>query len=328
MRLAYVDCFAGISGAMTLGAFVHAGVDLDRIDASLSGLPAPGFMLEAEEVEAMGIAALRFHVRSEAEGLIRTYASIRSVLDQARLSDRVRHSAQRTFRLLAEAEARVHSKEVDLVTFHDPDDIDPIVGIVGTATALEALRVDRLFSSPVPTGFGMVRTEHGMSPVPSPVVVNLLQGAPTYSRGIPVELVTPVGAALLAAMAEGYGAMPMMRSESVGYGAGHPRPDFPNVLRVVVGPEESSEARGGEPAGDILLQSIVEGSDLTELLGALLDAGARAAWAQPVVRLGGVPAMLVQAVAGASASPAVGRILRAASGEDVWMGQVRAPPST
>ena len=238
MRVAYFDCFSGISGAMALGALVHGGANLEHIATVIGGLPSAGFEVEQEEVDMAGIAALKVHVRPQAEGVIRTYASIRTTLDDADLSDRVRLASHRAFRLLAEADARAHGREVDLVTFHDQGDIDPIAGIVGTALALEELGVDRVFSSPIPTGLGMARTEHGMVPIPSPVVVTLLQGAPTYSRGIPAELVTPAGAALVAALAEGYGDMPLMRAEQVGYGAGSLRLDFPHVLRVVIGTEE------------------------------------------------------------------------------------------
>jgi uncharacterized protein (DUF111 family) len=212
------------------------------------------------------------------------------------------------------------------VTFHDPGDIDPIVGIVGTVTALDALRVDRLFSSPVPTGFGMARSEHGMTPIPSPVVVSLLQGAPTYSRGIPLELVTPVGAALLAALVEGYGAMPMMRAESIGYGAGHPRPDFPNVLRVVIGPEESTESPGTQPE-DFLVQALVESPEVGELLDELVETGAREAWSVPVVGPGGRSETLVQVIAGASARPLVLRTLRAKTERGIWTTRLSGFPS-
>src|SRR5207237_2337158 len=135
---------------------------------------------------------------------------------------------QRSFRRLAEAEARVHRKEVDLVTFHEVGAVDSIVDIAGAALALSMLGAERVFASPVPTGFGMTRSEHGAMPIPGPAVVELLRGAPMYSRGVPVELVTPTGAAILAALAEGYGDMPLIRVESVGYGAGEQRLDFPN----------------------------------------------------------------------------------------------------
>src|SRR5439155_23708435 len=128
---------------------------------------------------------------------------------------------------------------------------------------------ERVFSSPVPTGLGMARTEHGIMPIPSPLVMELLQGVPTYSRGIPAELVTPTGAAVLAAVSEGYGDMPLMRADHVGYGAGHLRLDFPNAVRVVIGEEQRAGA-GARTAssledliarGDILIQAMLSGLD-------------------------------------------------------------------
>jgi uncharacterized protein (TIGR00299 family) protein len=316
MRVAYFDCFSGISGAMALGALVHAGADLERIADVVGGLPSAGFVIETEEVEALGIAALRLHVRSQADGVIRTYASIRATLDQADLPDRVRHASQRVFRLLAEADARVHGREVDLVTFHDTADIDPIAAIVGSAVALDDLGVDRIFASPVPTGLGMTRTEHGMVPIPSPVVVNLLQGAPTYSRGIPVDLVTPVGAAMLAAFAEGYGDMPMMRADVVGYGAGTLRLDFPNVLRVVIGLEEPSTAEDqrwrGPDTEEVLVQGLVD-ADPEGAAGLLREAaagGARDAWVTPAVDSQGRTGALLNVVVAARDRDAVAEALR------------------
>ncbi|HJP65502.1 MAG TPA: LarC family nickel insertion protein [Actinomycetota bacterium] len=325
MRVAYFDCFSGISGAMALGALVHAGADVEHVSEVLATLPSAGFAIETEPVEALGIAALRLHVRSQAEGVIRTYASIRATLDRADLPDPVRHASHRVFRLLAEADARVHGREVDLVTFHDTADVDPLAAIVGTSVALDDLAVDRIFASPVPTGLGMTRTEHGMTPIPSPVVVSLLQGAPTYSRGIPVDLVTPVGAAMLAAFAEGYGDMPMMRADVVGYGAGTLRLDFPNVLRVVIGLEEPAygTASGGPGGGPVELQARV---DLTAEvaangLEAILTAGATDAWVTPAFGSGGVATAVVHAVAENHERDAVTEALRG-----MGAGSIRAVP--
>jgi uncharacterized protein (DUF111 family) len=214
----------------------------------------------------------------------------------------VRHAAQRVFRLLAEADARVHAREVDLVTFHDTADIDPVAAIVGSAVALDDLGVDRIFASPVPTGLGMTRTDHGMVPIPSPVVMNLLQGAPTYSRGIPVDLVTPVGAAMLAAFAEGYGDMPMMRADVVGYGAGSLRLDFPNVLRVVIGSEEP-----GAGTGRLLVQARLDADPDAgaRTLGDLIDAGAIDAWATHAVGFDGRAFTLLHALVSPAGREAV-----------------------
>jgi uncharacterized protein (DUF111 family) len=135
----------------------------------------------------------------------------------------------------------VHRREPENVTFHDG--LDAIVAIVGTAFGLAALGVERVFSSAVPTGLGMAKTEHGAMPIPSPTVVELLRGAPLFSRGVAAELTTATGAAILAATVEGYGEIPAMRLEAIGYGAGWQRLDFPNLLRILVGEEEPAASR-------------------------------------------------------------------------------------
>lgn len=293
MRVAYFDCVAGISGDMALGALIDAGADFDELHSRLTSLPIEPFYIEREEVETAGVRATRVNVRAGTRGVIRTYASIRALLDGAGLPEDVRNQAHRIFRRLAEAEARVHRKEVDLVTFHEFGEVDCIVDITGAALALSMLGVERVFSSPVPTGLGMVRTDHGAMPIPSPTVVELLRGVPLYSRGVPFELVTPTGAAILAAVAEGYGDVPMMRVEAAGYGAREFRMDFPNVLRVLVGQEEARALplpagpplRAGNP-----LEFNVEGAEPAEfqdLLEHVMAAGADDAWLTPVVTRNG-----------------------------------------
>ena len=287
MRLAYFDCFSGISGEMALGALAHAGANLEAIAESLGRLPVEGVVVRTEAVETHGIAATKVHFAPGSRGVIRTYASIRSMLAGAPgLPDRARWRAQRILRRLAQAEAKVHGKELDVVIFHGPGERDTLVDVLVCSLALEQLGVDRVFASPVPTGLGMVRSERGVMPVPSPVVVELLQGVPTFTRGIPTELVTPVGAAILSSLAEGYGDMPTMRVEHVGYGAGAPRPDFPNVLRVAIGEDASEGSVPGEPP-EVLVQANVAGLDPAnvERLGAALEdlvaAGAVEAWCAP-----------------------------------------------
>ena len=286
MRLAYFDCFSGISGDMALGALVHAGADLKVIAETLGTFPIEGFLLEREDVDAQGIAATRIHIRSRPQEVIRTYAAMRSTIEQSDLPDDARRMAHRMYRRLAEASARIHGKEVELVTFHEFGDVDCLVEIVGSALALHLLGVERVFASPVPTGLGMVRTEHGVTPIPSPVVMELLQGVPTYSRGIPVELVTATGAAILAAVSEGWGDMPLMRADQVGYGAGHLRLDFPNVLRVLVGDEEpAGRSAATGPERSFLVQSTLpdlKAGPRDRLIEELLEAGASEAWLTPV----------------------------------------------
>lgn len=239
MRLAYFDCIAGISGDSALGALVDAGADRDELRAHLATLPLEPFELEFEEVDERGVRAIRAEVRtSGTSGVIRTYSSVRALLDASDLPPDAMHLAHRIFRRLAEAEARVQRRDIETVTFHQLAGLDAIVDVAGTALALTMLGVERVFSSAVPTGLGMARSEHGAMPIPSATVVELLRGAPVFSRGVSAELTTATGAAILAATVEGYGEIPALRVEEAGYGAGVGRLDFPNVTRVLIGIEE------------------------------------------------------------------------------------------
>jgi uncharacterized protein (TIGR00299 family) protein len=252
MRVAYFDCIAGITGDTALAALIDAGVDPAEIRKQLATLPLEPFELEVEEVEERGFRSTRIAVRAETPGLVRTYASVRALLDAGTLPEEAHRLAQRTLRLLAEAEARVHRRELESVTFHDAGGLGTIVGVVGTVLGLGALGIERVFCSAVPTGLGMTRTEHGALPIPTPTVVELLRGAPLFSRGVAAELTNATGAAILAATVEGYGELPPMRLEVVGYGAGAQRLDSPNLVRVLVGTEEPATSRPSEPASPSL----------------------------------------------------------------------------
>jgi uncharacterized protein (TIGR00299 family) protein len=307
VRIAYFDCIAGISGDMALGSLVDAGADFEALRETLGRLPLEPFSLESEEVESFGLRATKIQVDAPVAAVIRTYSSIRTLLDQAELPADTLRNAQRIFRRLAEAEAVVHRKEVELVTFHEVGGVDSIVDIVGTSLAISMLEIERVFASPVPTGFGMARTEHGALPIPGPAVLELLRGAPMYSRGVPVELVTPTGAAILSSLVEGYGDMPLMRVDAVGYGAGEQRLDFPNVTRLIVGEEERAPAteRAATPTeGDLVLETNIDdlNPELYEyVLERLMAAGAQDAWLTPIVMKKGRPAVTVSVLCASSA---------------------------
>jgi uncharacterized protein (TIGR00299 family) protein len=314
VRLAYFDCVGGISGDMALGALIDAGADPDQIREALAALPVEPFEIVVDERQSAGIRATKVTVHAEATALVRTYSSIRLLLESADLPAGARMTAQRIFRRLAEAEARIHRKEVELVTFHEVGAIDSIVDIVGTAVALDLLGIERVFASPVPTGTGMVRTDHGLLPLPTPAVVELLRGAPMYSRGVQVELVTPTGAAILAATAEGFGDLPLMQVESVGYGAGTHELEFPNVVRVFVGMESDVRPRAGDAAttGEVVLSTNVDdlNPEMYEfVLERLLASGAQDAWLTPIVMKKSRPAVTVSVLCSVAAEPGLRRVL-------------------
>ncbi|MFL5736228.1 MAG: nickel pincer cofactor biosynthesis protein LarC [Actinomycetota bacterium] len=324
MRVLYFDCIAGISGDMALGALIDAGADVDVVKEGLASLPVDAFTIDIDETESQGLRATRVNVETASAGVIRTYASIRALLDDAELPDDARRIAQRVFRRLAEAEAFVHRKEVDTVTFHEVGAVDSIVDVTGTALALTTLEVERAFSSPVPTGIGMTRSEHGAMPIPAPAVVELLRGAPLYSKGVAAELVTPTGAAILSALVEGYGELPPMRVGAVGYGAGSHRLDFPNVLRVIIGDDENvpeavlaavdlpSAAQPETPSAELVLETNVDDlePELYEfVIERLLAAGAQDAWLTPIVMKKSRPAVTVSVLCSREQEQEMRRIL-------------------
>jgi uncharacterized protein (TIGR00299 family) protein len=299
-RAAWFHCFAGIAGDMALGALVDAGADLDEVTTLVARLPVGGWALTVEPVLRSGIAASHVLVTAEVTTVVRTAAHIAGLIEEARLPPRVRDRALATFGRLAEVEGRIHHRPAATVHFHELGAIDSIVDIVGTCAALEVLGVDEVRASAVAQGSGMIRSAHGLLPNPPPAVVELLRGVETYGRPIPHELTTPTGAALLAALGSGFGPLPAMTIDSVGYGAGSREFDgLPNVTQVVVGElARDRESLGGESPGQpvTLLETNVDdvtGEVLASAVATLLAAGAHDAWITPIVMKKGRPAYMV-----------------------------------
>jgi hypothetical protein len=267
--------------------------------------------------------------------VVRTHAHIVGLIEEARLPDRVAGRALAAFAALADVEARLHRRPVDQVHFHEVGGHDTIVDIVGTAAALEVLGIDEVRASPVATGLGMVRAAHGMLPNPAPAVVALLEGIPTWGRNVPVELTTPTGAALLAALSSGFGPMPPMRVTGQGFGAGTRELDeLPNCTQVVTGVRverqsgsDSAPTSGGLAASaDVdsdagqpvsILEANVDdatGEQLAFAIGALLEAGAHDAWLTPVVMKKGRPGTVVHVLSDPSLVPMLRGVLRDSTG--------------
>ena len=244
---AWFHCFAGIAGDMALGSLLDAGADLSEVVALLERLPLRNWRLSTEPVLRAGIAATRALVDVTDDVIVRTHSHIVGLVEEARLPPRVARRALDTFAVLADVEGRLHRRSPSQVHFHEVGSHDTIIDVVGTAAALEVLDVEVVTASAVATGTGTVRTAHGFLPNPSPAVVRLLEGIPTWGRDIPVELTTPTGAALLAAMATGFGPLPPMRIASSGFGAGSNEIDgLPNCTQVGLG--ESQAVGPARPA--------------------------------------------------------------------------------
>jgi uncharacterized protein (TIGR00299 family) protein len=294
--VAWFHCFAGIAGDMALGALIDAGADIDEVRTQLVRLPVGGWEIHAEDVLRGGIGATRLVVDAEETSVVRTYAHIVGLIHEARFPARIRDRSLAVFGAIAEAEARIHRRPVSQVHFHEVGALDSIVDIVGVAIALELLGVDVVCASTVATGTGMIRAAHGMLPNPAPAVVELLASAnaPTNGLDITMELVTPTGAGILAALATGFGPLPAMALTATGFGAGTRDLDrLPNVTQVVIG-QANTATNDGQPV--TLLEANLDdatGEMLAHTIAALLEAGAHDAWVTPIVMKKGRPAHTV-----------------------------------
>jgi len=278
MRIAYLDCFAGISGDMFLGALLDAGVAPAVLHDAVASLNL-GASLKIEKVDRSGISSIKVfvldetHAEAEAHGSQaedraqgggythehdhtqakkhehhhhgRHLSSIRKIIGSSSLTDDVKQTAIHAFELLGASEARIHNVDIEKIHFHEVGAIDAIVDIVVASAGIHSLAIDRWFCSPLNVGGGMVDCAHGRFPVPAPATADLLRGLPTYSADPQMELVTPTGAALVRALNPSFGTQPPMRIQKIGYGAGTRDPKgFPNVLRLSVGESETASKPG------------------------------------------------------------------------------------
>jgi len=313
--IAWFHCFSGIAGDMALGALVDAGADLDGVREILGRLPVSGWSVRAEPTTRGGIAATQLVVDASDSTVVRTYGHITALLDEAKLPPRVAERAHAIFLALATVEARLHRRNLEQVHFHEVGSLDAIVDVVGVAAALDLLDVDEVTSSPVATGIGMIRAAHGLLPNPAPAVVELLAGAPTHGVDVPVELTTPTGASILAALSTTWGPMPAMTITSSGFGAGTRDLDaLPNLTQVVVGTADKASTTG-QPV--LLLECNVDdvtGETLAHAVQALLAAGAHDAWLTPILMKKGRPAHTVSVLADPALAGALSEVLRRETG--------------
>jgi pyridinium-3,5-bisthiocarboxylic acid mononucleotide nickel chelatase len=259
MRRAYFDCFSGISGDMVLGALVDAGADAAHMEAELRRLPVSRWQMRAERVKRRGIAATKIHVDTQEHHTHRGLAEILGMIHAAGFAPRVAERASRIFTRLGEAEAKIHGVSIERIHFHEVGAVDSIVDIVGAAIGFELLGIEEFYFSSLNLGAGRIQAAHGILPVPAPATAELLRGAPVYSSGMELELVTPTGAAIAATLASGFGAMPSMKVGASGYGAGSADPhEQANVLRVVIGESDAVARADGWDAPVIVMETNVD----------------------------------------------------------------------
>lgn len=254
MRIAYFDCYAGISGDMTIAAFLDAGLDMKTLTRQLAKLKIGGYELRKSKVRRGSIAGTKFDCIADrtASHSHRSVEDILKIIGRSGLKPAVKKTAQDIFKLLGEAESMVHGSRTDEgMILHELGDIDSIVDIVGCAIAIDEMGIDEVRSSAVRMGRCLADTRHGKIPVPSPAALELLKNIPVSIADIEAELVTPTGAAILKTLSKSFGEMPQIKIGAIGYGAGSRKLDgMANMLRVIIG-----DSRGAFPQDRI---SVIE----------------------------------------------------------------------
>lgn len=316
MRIAYFDCFAGISGDMILGALLNAGLELERLQAELDKLGVAALHLEQQSTSRQAIAAVRatvhahghavqqededhldLHPEAHPEHEHRHPGDVIGLIESSALAPQVRASSVRIFQRLTAAEAAVHGSDPEHVHLHEVGAMDAIADVVGTVAGLALLGVEAVYSSPLHLGSGFVNCAHGRYPVPVPGVLALCEDIPCVQTDIPAELVTPTGAAIITTLATGFGSPPPFRQHQVGYGAGRRELDaVPNLLRVRIG--ETATALEHDQL--VLVETNIDDMNpevfgyLTDLL---LQQGARDVYITPVYMKKGRPGSLLSVLA-------------------------------
>jgi pyridinium-3,5-bisthiocarboxylic acid mononucleotide nickel chelatase len=280
-KIAYLDCFSGISGDMFLSALLAAGLDKQLLMDAIIALPFEGYELSTYTYEDKGISGMRLEVSlNDQQQPVRHLSDITAMIHSSPLSDRVKNAALAIFQTLAEAEATVHGTGVNDVHFHEVGAVDSLIDIVGAAIGIDALGIDQLYASPLPMTTGTVKTAHGVLPVPAPATLEILRrvSAPWKPSTAEGELVTPTGAAILATLARFE--MPPIAIERVGYGFGKKRLPWPNCLRLCLGgPLTIDGFATGQADTDwvIVIESHIDnmdGEQLGDLMERLLASGA------------------------------------------------------
>ncbi len=303
---------------MALGALIDAGADIDDVEEMVRRLPVGGWDVSLEPVQRAGLGGTSLYVHTvDDSAVVRTYAHIVGLVEEARLPDRARERALKIFAALAEADAHLRRVEHQQIHFHEICDLSSILYIVGTCAALEVLGIDEIESSPVAQGMGLVKTARGFEPTPSPATLALLaaRNAPTYGRDLAYELTTPIGAAILSALAVRFGPIPSMMPGSIGYGASEYSLDgMPHVVQVVVGERVPTDRRGRRL---VVVETNVDdstGEVLSHTMNQIMEAGAIDCWITPAIGRFGRPMHKISALSDIAMAEHLGAILMAETG--------------
>src|SRR5215475_9164325 len=322
MKTLYFDCFSGISGDMTIGALLDLGLDLNYLEAELRKLPVEGYKLKASRVTRSNISEMKFDVLVEGEEqhdqhhnhhqdqFHRKASQNLAMIRDSNLNTNTKRIASEIFTKLAISEGRVHHIAPEDVEFHEVGALDSIVDTVGTAVGFDAFGIERFLCSAINIGGGFIHCQHGVFAVPAPATADLLRHATIYQKHVQTELVTPTGAAILAAVVDRFESLSGFTAEKIGYGAGTKQfADFPNCLRLMLGEERALEP---SVASVIVIEANIDDMSPQNFAYAtekLLAAGALDVFTIPIQMKKARPGHLLQVLAPPDAVDRLTRII-------------------
>lgn len=310
MKCLYFDCFAGISGDMTLGALMDLGLPRKYLVEELKKLGLSGYSIRVSRALRMGISGKRILVKtgSKKSGH-RSYKDIEKIINKSALKSQIKESSRAIFYRIAAAEAQIHNKKVSEIHFHEVGALDSIIDIVGCAIGIDFLGVEQFYASSIPLGHGFVKCRHGTLPVPAPATLSLLKGVPVYASGIQSELVTPTGAAIVSSLVKDFGPLPAMTIIKTGYGAGSRELEaIPNMLRLILG---EAEGTFGKDSVRVLEANIDDMSPewTGYLMEKLFEAGALDVLLIPAYMKKNRPGVLLQVICSEDKRPLLTRLI-------------------
>jgi uncharacterized protein (TIGR00299 family) protein len=238
-RIAYLDCFAGVSGDMVLGSLLDLGLPVKVLNEAWRMLGLQGIQVKHQRVQRGGMMGMQVEVQDQGKRRIKNFGEMRTTIDDSSLPKGTKELSLKILHRLAQAEAAIHGVKVDEVHFHEIGGIDTIVDVVGAALGVSHFNWENIICSSLPLGRGFVEAGHGKLPLPAPATMALLKGAPIVPAQVDGETVTPTGAAIVTTLASGFGPLPAMEVQGIGYGAGTRNPEgTPNLLRIIHGMKE------------------------------------------------------------------------------------------
>ena len=242
MKVAYFDCFSGISGDMILGALIDLGMDINFLKKELKKIKIDKYTIQAKKILKKKNKAVKVDVIAKSEeNKSRALSDIINLIGNSRLDEDVKEKSRKIFYRLGKAESKIHGVSINKIHFHEVGAVDAIIDIVGAVIGIKKLKIEKIYSSSLNVGKGFIKSEHGLLPIPAPATAELLKGIPVYNNKIEKELVTPTGAAIITTLADGFDDMPEIKIENIGYGAGTFDLEQPNVLRIFLGKIEDNK---------------------------------------------------------------------------------------